>query len=84
MKQTRREFVVTTMVVAGGAALFAPGVKGEQLPELEPAMLVGDAYGATVVDGGFGRRSLEGARQHAFRYRSTDLDRDREYLGVEL
>lgn len=84
MKQTRREFLVTTAVVAGGTAFLSQIVTAQAPPELEPAMLIGDAYGATVVDGGFGRRSLDEARQHALRFRSTDLDRDRAFLGVEV
>ena len=84
MKQTRREFLVTTAVVAGGTALLPQIVTAQQPPALEPAMLTGDAYGATVVDGGFGKRSLDEARQHALRFRSTELDRDREFLGVEV
>jgi hypothetical protein len=84
MKQTRREFLVTTAVVAGGTAFLAPIVTAQPPVALQPAMMIGDAYGATVVDGGFGRRSLDEARQHALRFRSTDSDRDREFLGVEV
>ena len=84
MKQTRREFLMTTAVVAGGAALVPALVTAEQPQAIEPVMLIGDAYGATVVDGGFGRRSLEEARQHALRFRSTECDRDRAFLGVEI
>jgi hypothetical protein len=84
MKQTRREFLVTTAVVAGGSALL-PSVAGAA-PELaaHPTMLIGDPYEATVPDGGFGRRSFNEARHYALRFRSTDFDRDREFLGVEI
>ena len=84
MKQTRREFLVTTAVVAGGSALL-PSIASAS-PELSaaPAMLTGDPYQATVPDSGFGRRSFEEARHYALRFRSTDSDRDRECLGVEI
>jgi hypothetical protein len=84
MKQTRREFLVTTAVVAGGSALL-PSIAGAA-PELpaRPVMLLGDPYEATVPDGGFRRRSFDDARHYALRFRSTDFDRDREFLGVKI
>ena len=84
MKQTRREFLVTTAVVAGGSALLPSiATAGPETPA-DPAMLIGDPYQATVPDSGFGRRSFDEARHHAIRFRSTDSDRDREFLGVEI
>jgi hypothetical protein len=47
-------------------------------------MLLGDPYEATVPDGGFRRRSFDDARHYALRFRSTDFDRDREFLGVKI
>ena len=84
MKQTRREFLVTTAVVAGGSALLPSIVAAAPEPAAAPVMLAGDPYQATVPDGGFGRLALDDARQHALRFRSTGFDRDREFLGVEI
>ena len=84
MKQTRREFLVTTAVVAGGSALLPSIVSASPEPASAPVMLAGDPYQATVPDGGFGRLALDDARQHALRFHSTGLDRDREFLGLEI
>lgn len=84
MKQTRREFLVVAAVVAGGSALL-PSIAGaaeEAAPA--PVMLEGDPYQATVPDGGYGRLTLDDARGHALRFRSTGFDRDREFLGLEI
>ena len=83
MKQTRREFVVTAAVVAGGAALWTPQAAGEA-PAIETAMLEGDPYLATVDHGGLGGRSFDAARDHALRFRTPEIDRDRYLLGLEI
>ncbi|HUP49070.1 MAG TPA: hypothetical protein VNA04_09815 [Thermoanaerobaculia bacterium] len=83
MKQTRREFLVTSAVVAGGTVLWAPVAGGgEPVPQHE--MFEGDPYLATVDDGGLGGRSFEAARDHALRFRTPGADRDRCVLGLEI
>jgi len=84
MRQTRREFLVTTAVVAGASALLPSMASAVPEPLAGPAMLIGDPYQASIPDGGFGRRSFEDARHYAIRFRSTESDRDREFLGVEI
>ena len=84
MKQTRREFLVTTAVVAGGSALLPSMASATPERPADATMLIGDPYRATVPDAGFGRRSFDEARHYALRFRSTDSDRDFEFLGVEI
>ena len=83
MKQTRREFLVTTAVVAGAAAAWP--AMAEVPPEAagEHVMLAGDPYLATVDDSALGG-SFEAARQRAQRFRTTDADRDCYVLGLEV
>jgi hypothetical protein len=83
MKPTRREFIVTTAVVAGAAAAWP--VVATVPPEAagEHVMLSGDPYLATVEDAALGG-SFEAARRRALRFRAADSDRDRAVLGVEV
>ena len=84
MKPTSREFIVTTAVVAGGAAVW-PAAAGSVRPEAagEHVMFAGDPYLATVEDGPLGG-SFETARQRALRYRTQGADRDQLVLGLEI
>ena len=83
MKQTRREFLVTTAVVAGAAAAWP--AMADVPPEAagEHVMLSGDPYLATVEDSVLGG-SFETARQRALRFRAPEADRDRYILGLEV
>lgn len=83
MKPTRREFLVTTAVVAGAAAAW-PAAAGA-IPEAAgaPVMFSGDPYLATVADAPLGG-SFDLARERALRFRAPGADRDRWLLGLEI
>ena len=85
MKQTRREFVVTTAVVAGGTALLgAAASTSEAAPVLAHEMFEGDPYLGFVDDGSVRGRTFEQASRHALRFRTPAAVRDRIVLDLEI
>lgn len=85
MQQTRREFVVTTAVVAGGTVLLASAPSTvNAAPAPAPEMFEGDPYLGFVDDGSLRGRTFEQARHHALRFRTPAEERDRLVLGLEI
>src|SRR5688572_21126453 len=87
MKPTRREFMITTTTamcaisLSGGEAILS-----SPRPEVRPAptLFEGDPYTAHVDDHGLGGRTWDSAYEHALRFRSTAVERDRFVLGWEV
>lgn len=67
MKPTRREFVVTCAVAAGGAALARAEHPAPAVPH---EMFDGDLY---LIEHGLGGRSFKQAREHALRLRNLEI-----------
>jgi hypothetical protein len=86
MKQTRREFLVTTGVgmCAFWGLAAAPSASTAVAGHGSRDLLQGDPYTSHVHDEGLGGRSFDAMREHALRFRSTPDDRDRYVLGLEV
>jgi len=87
MKQTRREFIVTSAAAVVSLSVIpsvSEGPGGEGGTGNVDVMFEGDPYLAFVDDGGLGGRTWDEAREHALRFRSTPEERDRYVLGLEI
>ncbi|HUP43875.1 MAG TPA: twin-arginine translocation signal domain-containing protein [Thermoanaerobaculia bacterium] len=67
MKPTRREFLVTSAIAAGGAVLARPAQSDPVVPH---EMFDGDLYRA---EHGLGGRSFDEARDNAVRFRNLEI-----------